>query len=623
MNEVFLYEYHQQFANISLPERIKKHYTIIKCLKSGEEKQTYLVESKDDHCKAVLKWAPLSCEEHLASEYNVLLLQNHMSIPKAIDYFEENGFGYLLREYYKGISLYDKVQHNGTLREMDAVRALLGVCPVMEYLHKQNPPVIHRDIKPQNIIYTEDGEYKLIDMGTCRLFKESVEQDTVFMGTQATAAPEQYGYCQTNERSDIYAMGILLLYLLTGSFSLERWNTDTISAQIRRIILKCVAFAPQNRYPSVKALKTKLLRHLHRKRVFLRRAVISAAVLLVLAAGSVAIVMRSGSMPMKFESPLIQKAVQLELGKRSNEPVLQSEMAELKNLLICGDTPFTDITKHYQYYMRHAIEWKDVKGRGDISSLKDLRNCKKLQQLILDNQNIKDLSDISGLPLVKVSLCGNQIYNLAPLAKCEQLTELRLEENPINNVDDLKNLKKLEYIDLGVTQINDISALSGLPIQELYLVNQPIKDFSPLTTMYNLKRLYVGGVSYEEQKYISGLTGLRNLTIYGSGISSIKSFTSLTNLTFLDLYGNNLSDIRGIIALKGLTSVCIGNNPIKSIAPLKELPNLCSINISKAEITDLELLSEFPALQEVLCDEKQAEAIKKEIPNATFRIKVC
>ena len=127
----------------------------------------------------------------------------------------------------------------------------------MIYLQSRTPPVIHRDIKPENVIITEEKEPVLIDFDIARTFKTAEETDTVFFGTKGYAPPEQYGFAQTDCRSDIYAFGVLLRFLLTDSV---RENSKIrLYRPLKKIIDRCTAFAPENRYSDMTQVRRALL----------------------------------------------------------------------------------------------------------------------------------------------------------------------------------------------------------------------------------------------------------------------------------------------------------------------------------------------------------------------------
>lgn len=110
------------------------------------------------------------------------------------------------------------MEEHGVLSEENAAFVIRSLCDILHKLHGNLPPIIHRDIKPSNIIFSSDGVVKLIDFNAARELRAEQNEDTRLMGTRRFAAPEQYGFGQSDPRTDIYALGITFYYMLTGDY---------------------------------------------------------------------------------------------------------------------------------------------------------------------------------------------------------------------------------------------------------------------------------------------------------------------------------------------------------------------------------------------------------------------
>lgn len=155
--------------------------------------------------------------EAFKHEAELLARLSHPNLPRVTDHFTEDGKNYLVMEFVPGETLLAYVQRHGLPRPLPEVLDLArSLCDVLSYLHGQDPPIIFRDLKPANVMFTPEGQLKLIDFGIARLFKPGQARDTQAYGTMGYSAPEQYGRGQTDPRSDIYTLGVLLHQLLTG-----------------------------------------------------------------------------------------------------------------------------------------------------------------------------------------------------------------------------------------------------------------------------------------------------------------------------------------------------------------------------------------------------------------------
>lgn len=148
-------------------------------------------------------------------EAKLLASLNHRHIPKVFDYFQFAGKYYLSMEYIDGVDLAVKLdEQKGPLPEHQVLEWGQQIATVLFYLHKHDPPIVFRDVKPSNIMISSKG-VKLIDFGIARHFDQAKKGDTMRIGSPGYAPPEQYA-AQTDPRSDIYALGVTLHHALTG-----------------------------------------------------------------------------------------------------------------------------------------------------------------------------------------------------------------------------------------------------------------------------------------------------------------------------------------------------------------------------------------------------------------------
>ena len=252
-NEELLQSILDAYDSLPYPEEFLAEYDIMECLSEQKGVCTFLVqnaEGKDCVAKCYEKkvWG--------IAKNGILETLDHQGLPKHIANYENEDTIVTVREYIEGVPL-GRMAKEKDLSEQEIVQICIRLCDILEYLHHRKEPVIHRDIKPQNIIVRPDGSIALIDFDIARVFRSENEADTMFFGTVAYAPPEQYGYSQTDCRTDIYSFGIVLRWLLTGSTK-ENQNIK-VYRPLAKIIRKCTAFSPKERYSDISQVKKELL----------------------------------------------------------------------------------------------------------------------------------------------------------------------------------------------------------------------------------------------------------------------------------------------------------------------------------------------------------------------------
>lgn len=225
----------------------------------------------------------------LKNEMEMLKALKHPMLPEVYDYFQETK-RYLVMEYIHGDSLHNFIEREGAVREEQACKWALQLSSLFSYLHGQKPPVIYRDLKPDNIIVCPDGNLRVVDFGTALRQSYDKRNAENLAGTAGYAAPEQlygktgkeeWGHQNGNERrdtfgtgfgigaderSDIYTLGATLYHMLTGHDPARppygirpvRSMKPELTADMERIVGKCTEEAPEKRYQTVEALKADL-----------------------------------------------------------------------------------------------------------------------------------------------------------------------------------------------------------------------------------------------------------------------------------------------------------------------------------------------------------------------------
>ena len=592
--EQFLREYQTQVLDdLLLPPCLSAQYIPQACLKDGE-RQVYLVRDQAG-LPAVLKLQPAGREDALKQEYELLRELRHPQLPRPLSYLEWEGTEYLIREYVDGVSLHEQVTAQGPLSPDNVREAALSLCQVLGYLHSQNPPVICRDIKPQNVVMDPEGRCHLIDLGAARRHRPDQQGDTVFLGTQITAPPEQFGYQQTDQRSDLYSLGILMRFLLTGSFDLSNQNSGP--GFLRRVIRRCTAFDPKNRYFSVRAVYRAL------KYPWLRWGAAAAA-----GAACAAIIfglLWGSSSEVQPQSSLLEDAIRQELQLEEGEPIPMERLGEVEQLLVCGQTLMGTIQEH-----------------GDINNgdLELLAQCANLRVLILDYQQISDVSPLAELPLEYLSLTGNQVSDLSPLAGQTELRVLDLGENPVRSVEVLAQLTALQEVTLEATGITSVEVFEGSGIQSLNARGTWITDFSPLESCPDLSRLIVGELPGGAAETLAGLTGLVELRLYATQDVDLSCFAGLQALRDLDLYGSAVSHPEALIFLSSLRYLNLGETGVSDLSFLTEMPVITDVDLRNDPLADLTPLLDCPWLSLLTLSKQHQPLAQEQLIQAPFQI---
>lgn len=225
---------------------IAEQFSFVKALNSNQNKKHIVMRHKTLGAEIVVL---NFCGE--ADVYEILKSISHPNLPRILS-VEKNGENCcVIEEYINGMTVADNLQC-GLYTEKGVRTVTREVCSALDVLHSRN--IIHRDIKPENIMIDSEGNVKLIDFDAARIYKNYKSQDTSFIGTAGFAAPEQFGINQTDPRSDIFALGILMNVMLTG----EHPSKQLYKGKLSKVIKKCINIDPNKRFTNVQELYKKL-----------------------------------------------------------------------------------------------------------------------------------------------------------------------------------------------------------------------------------------------------------------------------------------------------------------------------------------------------------------------------
>ncbi len=550
----FLDYYHQTLkawvTDANIPPEIKEQFVFDSLVKQQAGREVYFVTRISDGKRAVLRVTEEGQAEDIRTERDILQRLDHHAIPKLLGAWEYQGRGYLARECFEGEDLYNYVRKHGPLSFEHLTTIALILCDILTYLHGQTPAIIHRDIKPENIIRTSEKDIRLIDFGIARLFREDTDTDTQVIGTRPYMAPEQFGSEQSDNRADIYSLGMVMLFLATGKPDKQLLKTASPYKQLIPIIEKCIRKDRDQRFHTAAQLK----RHILWVRRGMTGKVLKSAGLILLLAGTFIAALTLGQgqgfkqgvtsvldtpavinrpftqeeliQPVSFDSEYLNLAVRNILNKPGNETIYRADVnSRIDDLRIYGTYILhPDIAEelHKTHLDRGSVRYTAGSGiwidaRGDISTLNDIPNMYYLRTLELTSQHIADLSPLAGMKLTRLNLANNFVGNLLPLKDMVSLTSLDVCQNPLRDLWPISRLLSLQALDISQTQVTDLTPLKDLTkLETLSLVYCDVQDISVLAGLPNLKEV---DLSHTKVTDLSPLLRQEPITVHCAGLS--------------------------------------------------------------------------------------------------------
>ncbi|MBS1245752.1 MAG: putative protein kinase [Chloroflexi bacterium] len=272
---------------------LRERYKIIESVKSGGmgavyEAEDLRLEGRRCAIKEILldpgmdETARAQAQEQFHREASILARLDHPNLPKVSDYFSDSDHDFLVMDFVPGRDLKDIMDEarraSHFLEERDVLNWVTQLMDALDYLHTQEPPVVHRDIKPGNIKLTPDGRIKLVDFGLVKVLSPGDDRTITVLqgrGTAAYTPLEQYGgdVGHTDVRSDIYSLGATLYHLLTHQSPTDAKQrflhpeaqaaptelNPRISSRVEQAILHALALHPTDRPSSIATFRAELL----------------------------------------------------------------------------------------------------------------------------------------------------------------------------------------------------------------------------------------------------------------------------------------------------------------------------------------------------------------------------
>lgn len=213
-------------------------YEEIGCIKDRED----IILIEDENGEKYVKKILSTFNE---SVYQYLIENPIAHMPRIISKHRGNRYLVIIEEYIDGVTLCDLLE-DGSINELKAVKIARDICTIVKELHTLDNPIIHRDIKSSNVMVNSDLEVFLLDVNVAKQYKPEEKEDTRLLGTLYYVAPEQFGYgfSSSSEKTDIYAIGILMNIMITGKLPKE----EKAAGDIWNVIEKCISLNPEDRY---------------------------------------------------------------------------------------------------------------------------------------------------------------------------------------------------------------------------------------------------------------------------------------------------------------------------------------------------------------------------------------
>ena len=545
------------------PSELTQGYELLECFSEKENIRTLLAANRESGELCVVKCYLRESPLYERSEPEALREINAPPMPRFLAEYRNEQMRCVLRDYVPGETL-SQLAKDQVFTEEDVIRIGVQLCDQLSALHGMTPPVIHRDIKPQNVVIRPDGTAVLIDFGIASVRTEK-EADTVAFGTQGFAPPEQYGFSQTDARSDVYSLGILLYWLLHHETKVPRSS----HGELEKVIARCTFFDPANRFRDARQVKRALLAArptAQKKRKLLWTA--AASILLLLVALGAGLIVRGHRQSVTFSEPLIEQAVRANLGLENDARLTKDMLQQVTALYIVADAAYPDADSFYAAINRWYAEGKPT--RGSVTDLHDLTVLPSLERVGIVAQELTDITELAWHPkLVSVELKHNYIKDISVLTGMDHLTSVGINDNPVLDISPLADCPNLAFLDLCDVRSYDPSVIAQLGNFNFLNISNPTESY----------------------RYLDGKSIL-DLRVAWSSLDDLHVLDHVTRLESLEIDHTDVSDLSPLALHKGLKELKLAALPATDFSVLLDLPQLEKVTVSEGQRQAIEALGE-------------------------------
>ena len=681
-------ESYQAGKRENLPLAVTEQFQVESLLHESERTKTWRIRKKDNGRRYIVKVRPVSERGQTEREEEILRLleENGIAAPRFFETIHTEEESFFIREYIEGETLEEYEERRGGFSETELISIGMMILEKLRILHELPNPVIHRDIKPKNILLTGEPDSAmerdivLIDYDAARFYKENAESDTVHLGTKQTAAPEQYGFAQSDVRTDIYGVGKTLIRLATGSYNERLLKNSEYSSELQELLLRCVSIDKEDRpasaekmYRELKAMKKK--QRFGKKRnqgKFIAVAVVLTGVLLFFGIWfersrirsndraetgnksvsleksekteeteeteepeedeSVEVPVHAPTEEVDFSgSVTLEKAVRTSLQKKENEKITYGDLEKITVLSIVGKHAFRT-TGSYLYtgwdLFRFQPDGNEERyenvAKGDITDISLLAYMKNLHSVVLAHQYITDIRVLRNLPIEDLAITDCPVEDYRVIGKISGLKKLGIFCNQEIDLNFLKDLKDLYELDLGMVRCISLKPLEQTKIRMLRVFDITAEDES-YSAFHGMKLLREFEGFQIGQEVVGGLKNhdhLDALILWRVNLTEgLSVLGSMRELEHLDIGDCVMPSMKGIENFPNVGTLFLPRSE-KDFSGLFGLKQLRYINFAWCNIKDYSGLFLLSGITQVACKEYQKEEILKLQKNPSFEFEI-